>query len=134
MSPPPSVKRAIAVLRNGQIPAPNVPIDYSRRAPAAPLTVETFHPSASSDILAWFFRMENYFRVAGIPEEEWVASIISNVNQSHFLEAHSLRREAYPTFRRELIAMYKQPNLQAAVMAEWTQARQGTEEDLHSFM
>ncbi len=30
--------------------------------------------------------------------------------------------------------MYKQPNMQAAVMTEWTQARQGNDEDLQTFM
>ena len=33
-----------------------------------------------------------------------------------------------------LVSLYKQPHMQASVMAEWTQVRQGAEEDLRSFM
>ena len=134
LSPPPSVKRATAAMAKGQDQSLNLPVDYLRRAPAAPLTVEKFQRSATSDILAWFFRMENHFRVAGIPEEEWVYSIISNMHQNHFLETYALHKESYPTFRSKVITMYKQPNMQAAVMAEWTQARQLMNEDLQTFM
>ena len=133
MSPPPSVKRAMAAGGRG----PNIPIppqNDHRRAPSTPMTIEKFQRSASSDILSWFFRMENYFRVAGIPEEEWVHCIVSNIHQIHFRETYLLRNESYPTFRAKLITMYKQPNMQAAVMTEWTQARQGNNEGLQTFM
>ena len=76
----------------------------------------------------WFFRMENHFRVSGVLEEEWVNSIIANIDKVHFQECQNLRKESYPTFRVKVVNMFENPDMSKALMAEWSEVRQKEDE------
>ncbi len=78
--------------------------------------------------------MENHFRVSGVPEEEWVSSIIANMDKLHFQDCYNLHKESYPTFRVKVINMFQKPDMSQALMAEWAEVRQEEDEDYGSFM
>ena len=78
--------------------------------------------------------MENHFRVSGVVEEEWVSSIIANMDAIHFSDCHNIHSYPYPFFRAKVISMFQQPDMSQVLMAEWAEMRQKVDEDITTFM
>ena len=96
--------------------------------------VQKYKRAGYLDIKSWVWQMENYFQFARVPQKQWVHGMIANMHPQHFLEVKSLRHLSYPVFRAKLLAIFKEPNLEQALMNELFQCKQGTEESLFEYM
>ena len=78
--------------------------------------------------------MENHFRVSGVIEEVSISSIIANMDAIHFTDCHNIHGLPYPIFRSKVIGMFQQPDMSQVLMAEWSEMRQKSDEDITTFM
>ena len=52
----------------------------------------------------------------------------------HFTDCHNIHSLPYPFFRSKVISMFQQPDMSQVLMAEWSEMKQKTDEDITTFM
>ena len=85
-------------------------------------------------IEAWIYNVESFFQLNSIPRKFWVKSTISFFHQQHFEELREFRKLPYKDFKRDIIAMYKRPDLSHCKITELFQAQQKDDESAELFM
>ena len=99
---------------------PELDVGYGR-APN-PCKVSSFKDTTTCVIIeSWFYQMEDYMELNGIPHAHWVKTCIANFNTQHYDQVHYHRHLPYREFKRRVIEIFKRPDMtQYKIKELWT--------------
>ena len=78
--------------------------------------------------------MEYHFEVNRIPANLWVKALISHFDTRQFDEIHPIRKLAYSEFRREIVSMFRKPDLTQSKINELMDVTQEEDESIDTYM
>ena len=110
-----------------------VDVEYGR-APN-PCKVSKFKDSTTGVIIeSWFYQMEDYMELNGVPRGHWVKTCIANFNSQHYDQVRCHRYLPYREFKKKVIEIFKRPDMTQYKIKELWSAQQDDEEAPDAFM
>ena len=81
------------------------------RAPN-PCKVSKFKDTTTGVIIeSWFYQMEDYIELNGVPRAHWVKTWIANFNSQHYDQVRCHRYIRYREFKKKVIKIFKRPDM-----------------------
>ncbi len=78
--------------------------------------------------------MEFHFELSKTPPELWIKGILAHFDSAHFDEVRVHRKLPYSRFKKEIISMFKKPDLTHAKVQELMSLTQFEDETVEAFM
>ena len=104
------------------------------RAPN-PCKVSRFKDTTTGVIIeSWFYQMEDYMELHGVPRGHWVKTCIANFNSQHYDQVRCHRYLPYAEFKKKVIEIFKRPDMTQYKIKELWTIQQYEDEGPDAFM